>query len=287
MGDHDFAFARGRGVVWVCDIEASSKLLNDNKLADSVEAFLPRFHWLARIAVDASGGEFMKWTGDGFLAWFPVELDRQLGQPSLVVLNAAWHLTVLVNVTRLAVNMMEKVKLRHGVAFERDALVTIIEGNEGAHRDIIGRSVVLAFRMSGISMPFPGVVAQKEIVDAAKKLGRVPGRFKKLKINADQRLRYFKGERRGTTSLVASTEATPRRRSLNTVLKHAKAAVAKAEAENGPDGIEIDFARQLLVRMEHGPPWARETITQYVQFLREDMLASLKESLQALEERTN
>jgi class 3 adenylate cyclase len=71
MTSREFTFQRGRGLVWVCDLEGSTKLLNDNGAVTAIEDFLPRFHWLARAVVDAFGGQFIKWNGDGFLAWFP------------------------------------------------------------------------------------------------------------------------------------------------------------------------------------------------------------------------
>ena len=53
MKEHSFAFERGRGVVWVCDIQNSSKYLNDNELAAAIEDYLPRLHWLGKVVVDS------------------------------------------------------------------------------------------------------------------------------------------------------------------------------------------------------------------------------------------
>ena len=79
MKETSFTFERGRGVVWVCDIQNSSRFLNDDESVQAMEQFFPRLHWLGKVAVDAAGGRFVKWTGDGFLAWFPIELYRELG----------------------------------------------------------------------------------------------------------------------------------------------------------------------------------------------------------------
>ena len=113
----EFTFHRSRGVVWVCDVVGSSKLLNDDASAAAVEDFLPRLHWTASLLVDAAGGKFIKWTGDGFLAWFETPLYRELGQQARVVFQAARHLTTLVNVTQLGVTRKCKFKIRHGVAY--------------------------------------------------------------------------------------------------------------------------------------------------------------------------
>src|SRR3954452_7105082 len=40
--EENFQFERARGIVWVCDIANSTKLLNDNKTAGLIEEFLPR-----------------------------------------------------------------------------------------------------------------------------------------------------------------------------------------------------------------------------------------------------
>jgi class 3 adenylate cyclase len=74
----EFKFSRSRGIVWVCDIVNSSKYLNDNESADDLEEFLQRSYWAAAIIVEAAGGGFIKWTGDGFLAWLETPLHREL-----------------------------------------------------------------------------------------------------------------------------------------------------------------------------------------------------------------
>ena len=155
MKEGRFSFERGRGVVWVCDVESSSKHLNDDKSVSAMEEFLPRLHWLGKVAVSAAGGCFLKWTGDGFLAWFPIALHRELASKSPDVIEAIWHLTVMNNVTGLGVTERTRFHLRHGVTVEHDALITKISEEHGESIDLIGRSVVLAFRLAGIRAGFP------------------------------------------------------------------------------------------------------------------------------------
>src|SRR6266581_2491030 len=147
----DFAFERARGLVWVCDVARSTSILNDDALVDALEEFLPRLYWTALQAVDAAGGIFVKWTGDGFLAWFETELERTLGKQAQAIFTAAWHLTFLINVTSLGVRAQKKMRLRHAVSYEPDALLMRIKSGDGhvAH-DLLGRGVVHAFRMSSI-----------------------------------------------------------------------------------------------------------------------------------------
>src|ERR1044071_6324691 len=92
-----FEFERSRGIVWVCDLADSSKYLNDNQTADELETFLPRLYWIASVIVEAAGGKFIKWTGDGFIGWFETPLHRMLGKEAAKVFDAATQLTLLVN----------------------------------------------------------------------------------------------------------------------------------------------------------------------------------------------
>src|SRR6266568_5905844 len=110
---HKFEARRSRGIVWVCDIESSSKYLNSNESAEALELFLQRFLFLSLIFVEAAGGGFIKWTGDGFLAWFETPLHRDLGRTVCGCLEAVWHLTVMVNVTQLGLAPKRRFKIRH------------------------------------------------------------------------------------------------------------------------------------------------------------------------------
>src|SRR5712691_1607269 len=116
-------FSRRRGIVWVCDIVESSKHLNSDTSVADFETFLQRMYWLAPLVVEAAGGRFIKWTGDGFLAWFEIALHRQLGQTASAVFKAARDLTIMVNVSQLALSPQKKVRIRHGIAYEQDALM--------------------------------------------------------------------------------------------------------------------------------------------------------------------
>ena len=271
-----FAFDRDRGMVWVCDIENSTKFLNDNDSALAIEEFLPRLHWLGRIAINAAGGHFIKWTGDGFLGWFPTSLHRDLGAQADKVLQAIWHLTVLNNVTRLGVDTGPKLRLRHGLTMEHDALITTVVDSNGRNLDLIGRSVVLAFRLASIKTDFPNIVTQSEIVEAASGEEISTIHFKKLRLSSEDRLRYFKGEQFGTGNLYASTERKYRKRSKNAVLRMVSTTIADVENPQS-DSAPVDSTVQSLVdHLQSGPEWTREVLKNYLSFVRDDLLGSLK-----------
>lgn len=200
-----FEFDRSRGVAWVCDLVGSSKHLNDNRVVDDLEAFLPRLYWTASMMVEAAGGRFVKWTGDGFLAWFEVPLHRTLGEQAAAVFTAAWQLTTLLNVTQLGLSPQRQFRVRHGVTYEQDALLIKIS-HPGGYKslDIVGRAVVLAFRLSSISAEFPGIVTQKELADVSRAHRPEGLDFRKWNVGVEEKLKHFKGERWGTNSIYIS-----------------------------------------------------------------------------------
>ena len=155
---------RDRGVLWVCDISSSSSFINSDDLAEHIEAFLPRLHWVSSLAIQAIHGELIQWTGDGFIAWFPLEVERQLGRTCNRILEAIWHFTAFINITQLCVDSPRPFRIRHGLTYEPDALVTLTTHQDGHVSKIIsGRNVVLAFRIAGVEADFPNVATQQKI----------------------------------------------------------------------------------------------------------------------------
>ena len=281
MKETKFSFERGRGVVWVCDVANSSKYLNDDESVMAMEGFLPRLHWMGKLAVNAAGGQFVKWTGDGFLGWFPTELHRELGSQSAKVMEIIWHLTLMNNVTKLGIEEGNPFQLRHGLTIEHDALITNISDEQGEFLDLIGRSVVLSFRLSGIKAGFPGIVTHKEVVEAiSNKIPQI--NFKKLNLSAEEKLKYFKGERWGTNNLWVSANRKPRIRSLNSLLRRSKKAIATAEGE-GPIPKDINTILQFITALKAGPDWAKGIYQDYLNFVREDLLEPLKGLVDELE----
>ncbi|MCR6687451.1 hypothetical protein [Pseudoxanthomonas sp.] len=283
--DRDFSFARKRGVVWVCDIAGSSRYLNDDASAQDLEDFLPRLYRTSAIMVEAAGGEFIKWTGDGFLAWFETPLHRDLKKIASTVFQAAFHLTVLVNVTQLGVASGKKFKLRHGVAYEKDALVTTIKSDDGVTlTDLIGRDVVLAFRLSGIEAQFPSIVTQRELADAHKEHAPSHINFAAWRPSKEDRLKFFKGEARGLSSICVTGARKLRTISKQAALKRSKSAIAAAE---GRQPAKYPF-HEVWDRFDpvflSGPSWCRDVMAEYLRFIKDDLLGSLKGVVAIMEE---
>ena len=279
-----FEFDRTRGIVWVCDVIKSSKYLNDDESVSDLEQFLPRLYWISNILVEAYGCQFIKWTGDGFLAWCPVPLYRELGEKAAAIIFASSTLGSLINVTQLGINTKKKIKICHSLVFEKDALLIKITRNKNCQSlDLIGRSVVLAFRLCGIPSSFPRVVTQREIVETTPRKKWISSRFKKRNFNSIELDRFFKGEKWGTKTIFVSNEKVHRPRSLRSVIKQTKKAIHKAEGEAKIPEMKQRFAEAYIHEMLKGPQWCHDIMMEFARFTNEELLGSLKKLLPFLE----
>lgn len=283
MNSKSFEFKRSRGVVWVCDVENSSKYLNNDETANLIEEYLPRLHWVGRSIATSAGGEFIKWTGDGFLVWFDCELHRERGNLAKKAFETAWYLTLLSNVTCLGIDSDKNIKLRHGITFEEDALITYINENSSKSIDLLGRSVVLAFRLSGIPVQFPGIVTQKDLVTEGLKYNSFVKQFEKLIFTEDEINKYFKGEKWNTKSIYATSLISKRKINLNTVIKNAKSSIKEIESSNllTPDEVQrIDYFKDL----ENGPEWVKAMLNKFLIYIKDDLYKVLKDRVNKAEE---
>ena len=278
-----FQFSRSRGIVWVCDIVNSSKYLNNNESADELEEFLQRFYWTSAIIVDAAEGKFVKWTGDGFLAWFETPLHRELGKRINTLFRAAWHLSFLINITQLGLKPPKNFKIRHGITYEQDALLTTITHPDG-HKsvDITGRTVVLAFRLSGIQSDFPNIITQRELVQASRAEGSFSTDFKKWLPSDEDKLRYFKGNSWGLNSIYISGSFRKRTQSLSAIIKNTSKVIKEAEGYLPVSQKSTGFAANFLARMNAGPDWCKDVTNELLRFEKEEMLDTLKKILSEL-----
>lgn len=278
-----FAGRRSRGVVWVCDIASSSKYLNSDDSAEALETFLQLFLFLAIIFVEAAGGTFIKWTGDGFLAWFETPLHRDVGDAARRVFNAAWYLSFYVNVTQLCVQSPAKFKIRHAVTLEHDALVVDLAYSDKNATDVLGRAVVLAFRLSSIKAEFPSIVTNGELLRLANNVATI--QFAKLKLSREDRLKYFKDETWGTSNIfVSGGKARRHSAGLKTLIKRTKKLVDNIESGN-VDSKRKEFVTRVVLETINGPEWCREVRKVLDDFCKNDLLGSLKQIVPIIEEK--
>ncbi|MCH7737962.1 MAG: hypothetical protein IH872_11255 [Chloroflexi bacterium] len=281
----DFKFERSRGIVWVCDMASSSANLNDDSTVDALEEFIPRLYWLGLQIVESAGGIFVKWTGDGFLAWFEMPLERDLGKRLTVIFNALWHLSAMINVTQLGVKAPRKFKVRHGITFEPDAKLIRVRHEDGHESlDLIGRSVVLAFRLSGMSAKFPSIVTQAKIFKAYSGFSGEMG-FRKRSITKEERLKYFKGQRMGTDSIYATADRISRFKTFESAAKNLQKAINTLEEPKGQDYLLNPFIDSITGRFSSGPDWTAEVMVAYARYIKDDLLGNIKKLVPDLEER--
>jgi class 3 adenylate cyclase len=277
---------RGRGVIWVCDISHSSSFINSDELAEHIEAFLPRLHWVSSLAIQAVQGEPIRWTGDGFIAWFPLEVERQLGRTCNQVMEAIWHFTAFINITQLCVNSPRPFRIRHGVTYEPDALVTLTTHQDGhVSKTISGRNVVLAFRLSGVEADFPNVATQQKIVQALSTRTRNLVNLRRWTLTKDQLLKFFKGEKLGTNNLYVSGRPKIGQPRPDTWITRAENLLTRAESGRNRAPAESTFIENFfpdLVR-SNGQDWCEESLDTYVRFLKENMLGPLQKALDVID----
>ncbi|RPJ79333.1 MAG: hypothetical protein EHM20_01725 [Alphaproteobacteria bacterium] len=285
MDDIDkFEFDRSRGIIWVCDVIGSSKYLNDNDSVNDLEQFLPRLYWISNLIVEAYGCQFIKWTGDGFLAWCPIPLYREMGDKSAAIIFASTMLGYIVNVTQLGINTKKKIKIRHSLVFENDALIIRITHKKGYQSlDLIGRSIVLAFRLCGISSSFPYIATQKEIVETTRRNKWSSTAFAKRNFTSIEIERFFKGEKWATKTIFVSKERVQKPRVISSVIKQVKKAIRSAESEEKFSDMKEKYAETFIRKMLKGPQWCRDVIMEFDRFTKDELLGNLKKILQLLE----
>lgn len=268
-----FNFERGRGIVWVCDIENSSKYLNDKKYVDYLENFLTRFHWFSRRIVNAANGQYIKWTGDGFLAWFACPLKRDLENIAASAFEAAWNTTFITNVTQMALESDIRISVRNALTFEEDALITNIdvEGNKSV--DLLGRSVVLCFRLSSIESDFPRIISHGDLV--FEKNSKFNPNPVKMNFTEEEINKYFKGEKWNTDNVYRAE-----------FFKGFKNRFSKSKNKEFKleDVKPTDFSMKIQSELLNGPEWSQKLYKEYINFLRNDMYSALKHRSSALKE---
>ncbi len=277
---------RSRGLVWVCDVAGSSRLLNRNETAAATEEFLQRFLYLSLLTVNSGGGTFVKWTGDGFLAFYETPLDRELGNIADLIFHSAWTMTFVVNVTQLCSPTKERIRIRHAVTYEKDALlIDLRHSGDMKSKDVLGRSVVAAFRMSGIPCDFPGIVTHREVLRAIDDadLATTKMRFKAIPITSDMRLRFFKGEKFGSKDVYVSNDRQPRRRepSLKSAQNKAKHVIKLLQCPDPRmDPRRIAFYQNFTAGMLSGPPWCAQVLREEHKHFFDPGLSALRKFLE-------
>ena len=145
---------RDRGVLWVCDISSSSSFINSDDLAEHIEVFLPRLHWVSSLAIQAIHGELIQWTGDGFIAWFPLRSSGSWDEPA----TGSWRRSGTSPPSSTSPSSASPPAVPHPTrADPRAGRARDAHHHQDGHvsKIISGRNVVLAFRIAGVEADFP------------------------------------------------------------------------------------------------------------------------------------
>ena len=118
-------------------------------------------------------------------------------------------------------------KVRHGICYEQDALLIKIGHIDHNSLDLIGRAVVLAFRLSGMQADFPGIATQKELINGKPR--PIGYSWKKKRLTREDNLKYFKGEKFGANNIYVSVGKIRKLRTTHSLTRSIKHAISKFE----------------------------------------------------------
>lgn len=251
----------------------------------ALEQFLPRLFWAGSNLVETVGGKFIKATGDGFMAWFEVPLHRNLGHTVSAIFAAIWHFSFMVNVTQLGIESDAKYRIRNAVTLEHDALLLhLTDGSGHTSLDVLGRAVVLAFRLTAITADFPHLVTVDELFKMNGKNSKFD-HLKKKKLSRTDLNKFFKGENWGTGGIYVSSKRKQPKVSREQLQHNIEATILQAETGKGlsttpADDLILEFNSKMLA----GPEWAKQVVTKQHEFARDQLLGNLKKLLPMLKE---
>jgi hypothetical protein len=134
--------------------------------------------------------------------------------------------------------------------------------------DVLGRNVVLAFRLSSITADFPGIVTQRELLDRCVRHLPASLNFTQLRLNKNNILKYFKGEHYGVTALYASTKP-----------KNVKRVSEIASGQRDPAmwNEELSITSKVLCAMYEGTEWLRTVAQEYSREISEEFIEGARE----------
>jgi hypothetical protein len=214
---------------------------------------------------------------------FYVFLSLNLTQKEEVaklVFEAAEHLTFMSNVTQLGLTPKKEFKIRHGISYEKDALLMKIHSTSKTEStDIIGRAVVLAFRLAGIQAKFPSIVTVKELT------GILSNKFVAWKPTVDEKLKFFKGQKFGTKSIMVSSDKKRKPKSINSAKRNAIRVINNFESQRPLDA--KNPVSIFVNKMYNSPSWCQEIIKKEASFVQIELLETLKKIVAILENTKN
>ena len=142
------------------------------------------------------------------------------------------------------------------------------------------------FRISGVEADFPNVATQQKIVQALSSRTKNLMNLKRWTLTEAQLLKYFKGEKMGTTSLYVSGRPKVSQSRADTWITRAESLLARAESGRRRTPVESTFVENFFPDLvqSKGQDWCEESLDIYVRFLKENMLGSLQKALDVIKQ---
>jgi hypothetical protein len=180
---------------------------------------------------------------------------------------------------QLGLTPKDKFIIKHSITFEHDALITKVEHPDGHESlDIIGRAVVLAFRLSGVKSVYPHIITQGSLVPKSRGNQIKVFDFKPVTFKQIDYLRYFKGEKWGTDSIYAVSKSRWTKKSiagakdLHSILSAPQNMRPHMLSDFGITPGLIATFDNVVNYMRSGPDWSKGLLTGFIGYFYQEML---------------
>jgi Adenylate cyclase, family 3 (some proteins contain HAMP domain) len=158
-----------------------------------VNEFIKRFYYLVNKLISFSGGEVVKFTGDGFLAIWPLtksNFDKNY-HIAKIVETVAQKLSRLIRWTKLDMQITEQLTLRQGLTVEHNAINVKFLSKQECTNDYLGEMINFAFRIQNLANNYPYVCIHKNFLDLLPK--EILKNYKPIDVSDSDLVKIFKG----------------------------------------------------------------------------------------------
>ncbi len=174
-----------------------------------VNEFIKRFYYYSSSIVNLAKGRLVKFTGDGFLAVW--ELSDNMNDNHItasIVDEVSREMSRAVRVSKLGMQINEKMYLRQGITVEPNGIKVKMILNGHQTIDYLGNMINFAFRIQNIEMTFPYICLHKDFHELLldndhqyKSVTLEPDEVKRIfkKLNPDQEKLFLDSQLSETT----------------------------------------------------------------------------------------
>lgn len=260
---------------------------NYNRNPTIYKEFLRRFYTFTSSCIESAGGDLVKFTGDGFLALWPLHDSdfRKNSKICEIVEVTAFSLSGMIKISELDLEIESETFLRQGITIEENATEVEYGSPESNFEyDYLGTMINLSFFIPKIPEVWPYMAVHKDFIELKNMYDDHLdyGAYTSKKITEEKLGEKFEGydEVDEIFTLELDSEAP-----VNEILKnHTNENYSKNElkkltrnlvsgssdlGELLPDNSEIQFQKKLLDLSLNAPDWFRNSYVVYLKFLKE------------------